>query len=287
MRLSETLDDFKRSMVVSGSRLPNTTEKYERIMRQFINVVGDKEIHELRVGDFGDFKYGMVLKKMKTSTVATAVSVFSKYASYLKRDHSVKDLDIEEIRMMRPKVHQTSPEALEKWEVEKLYEAATDIGDKALVHLLFYTGVRISELLKLRAENICDRTVQSEDSRQQTTWIEVVGKGEKPREIPLSINAEQILRKYMTYLDAKNPDGYRRLFPRSYSTYWRRLQHLGEQANVKVSPHVLRHSFGVELIDKGENIRRVAELMGHSDMNTTMRYTAVKDKSKVDAVNKL
>lgn len=62
---------------------------------------------------------------------------------------------------------------------------------------------------------------------------------------------------------------------------------MGEQANVKVSPHVLRHSFGVELIDKGENIRRVAELMGHSDMNTTMRYTAVKDKSKIDAVNRL
>ena len=62
---------------------------------------------------------------------------------------------------------------------------------------------------------------------------------------------------------------------------------MGEQAKVEVSPHVLRHSFGVELIDKGENIRRVAELMGHSDMNTTMRYTAVKDKSKIDAVNKL
>ena len=62
MRLSETLDDFKRSMVVSGSRLPNTTEKYERIMRQFINAIGDKEIHELRIGDFGDFKYGMVMR---------------------------------------------------------------------------------------------------------------------------------------------------------------------------------------------------------------------------------
>ena len=130
-----------------------------------------------------------MLKKMKTSTVATAVSIFSKYASYLKRDHLVQDLDIEEIRMMRPKVHQTSPEALEKWEVEKLYEAATDIEDKALVHLLFYTGVRIGELLKLRAENICDRTVQNEDGRQETTWIEVLEKGNKPREIPLSVNA--------------------------------------------------------------------------------------------------
>ena len=94
----------------------------------------------------------------------------------------------------------------------------------------------------------------------------MVGKGEKPREIPLSINAEQILRKYMIYLDAKNPDGFGRLFPRSYSTYWRRLQRLGEQSGVKVSPHVLRHSFGVELIDRGENIHMVAELMGHSNM---------------------
>ena len=186
-----------------------------------------------------------MLKKMKTSTVATAVSIFSKYASYLKRDHLVQDLDIEEIRMMRPKVHQTSPEALEKWEVEKLYEAATDIEDKALVHLLFYTGVRIGELLKLRAENICDRTVQNEDGRQETTWIEVLGKGNKPREIPFSINAPQILRRYLRYLGDENPNGFERLFPRSYSTYWRRLQHLGEQANVKVSPHVLRHSFGV------------------------------------------
>ena len=120
MRLSETLESFARSMVVKCSRLPKTTSKYEQIMRQFIVFSADKAIHELKVEDFGKFKYDMVVGKKKSSTIATTMSVFCKYAVFLRDHHSVKDLDIEEIRMMRPKVHQTSPEALERWEIEKL-----------------------------------------------------------------------------------------------------------------------------------------------------------------------
>jgi integrase/recombinase XerD len=93
--------------------------------------------------------------------------------------------------------------------------------------------------------------------------------------------------RYLRYLGDKHTGGFERLFPHLYSTYWRRLKKLGEKAGVKVSPHVLRHSFGVELLDRGEDLRRITDLMGHTDMNTTMRYTTVKDKSKIDAVNKL
>lgn len=88
------------------------------------------------------------------------MSVFCKYAFFLRDAYSVKDLDIEEIRMMRPKVHQISPEALEKWEIDKLFEAAVDIEGRALVHLLFYIGVRIDELLQLKEANIREHEVQ-------------------------------------------------------------------------------------------------------------------------------
>jgi integrase/recombinase XerD len=287
MKMSETLEEFRRSMVVKGSRLKHTTEKYDQIMRRFIAFTGDLVIGELRVGDFGKFKYDMVIRKKKSSTIATAMSVFCKYAAFLRDHHFVKDLDIEEIRMMRPKVHQTSPEALERWAIDKLMEEATDIEDLALVHLLFYTGIRIDELLNLKEVNIREHETQGEGGPVTTKWIEVMGKGNKPREIPLSLSAEQTLMRYLRYLGDKHTGGFERLFPHSYSTYWRRLRKLGEKAGVKVSPHVLRHSFGVELLNRGEDLRRIADLMGHSDMNTTMRYTAVKDRSKIDAVNKL
>lgn len=84
VRISETLERFSRSMVVTGSRLPKTTAKYEQIMRRFIGFAGDKVIGELKVGDFGKFKYDMVVSKKKSSTIATAMSVFCKYASFLK-----------------------------------------------------------------------------------------------------------------------------------------------------------------------------------------------------------
>jgi site-specific recombinase XerD len=201
VRISETLERFSRSMVVKGSRLPKTTAKYEQIMRRFIGFAGDKGISELEVGDFGKFKYDMVVRKMKSSTIATAMSVFCKYASFLRDHYSIKDLDIEEIRMMRPKVHQTSPEALEKWEIDKLFEVAADIEDRALVHLLFYTGVRIDELLNLKTTSIREHETQGDDGAYVTTkWIEVIGKGAKPREIPLSISAEQTLGRYLRYL---------------------------------------------------------------------------------------
>ena len=267
MMISETLEGFARSMVVKGSRLPKTTSKYEQIMRRFIDICGDKAIHELKVEDFGKFKYDMVVSKKKSSTIATTMSVFCKYAAFLRDHHSVKDLDIEEIRMMRPKVHQTSPEALERWEIDKLFEAAADIEDRALVHLLFYTGVRIDELLNLKEANIHEHEAQGEGGASVTTkWIEVIGKGAKPREIPLSASAELTLGRYLRYMGDKHAGGFEKLFPHSYSTYWRRLKKLGEKAGVKVSPHVLRHSFGCELLDRGEDLRRIADLMGHSDM---------------------
>ena len=267
MMISETLEGFVRSMVVKGSRLPKTTSKYEQIMRRFIDISGDRAVHELKVEDFGKFKYHMVIGKKKSSTIATTMSVFCKYAAFLRDHHSVKDLDIEEIRMMRPTVHQTSPEALERWEIEKLFEAASDIEDCALVHLLFYTGVRIDELLSLREANIREHEAQGEGGASVTTkWIEVIGKGAKPRKIPLSASAELTLVRYLRYMGDKHAGGFERLFPSSYSTYWRRLKKLGEKAGVKVSPHVLRHSFGCELLDRGEDLRRIADLMGHSDM---------------------
>jgi integrase/recombinase XerD len=191
MKLSETLEEFRCSMVVKGSRLQHTTEKYDQIVRRFIAFTGDRVIGELRVGDFGKFKYDMVLRKKKSSTIATAMSVFCKYAAFLRDHHLVKDLDIEEISMMRPKVHQTSPEALERWEIDKLMEEATDIEDLALVHLLFYTGVRIDELLNLKEVNIREHETQGEGGPVTTKWIEVIGEGQQAqRNIPFAERRE-------------------------------------------------------------------------------------------------
>jgi site-specific recombinase XerD len=146
-------------------------------------------IGELRVADFGKFKDDMILRKKKSSTIATAISVFCKYAAFLRDHHFVKDLDIEEIRMMRPRVYHSSPEALEKWEIDKLFEVAADIEDRALVHLLFYTGIRIDELLNLKEVNIREHATQGEGGPVTAKWIEVIGKGNKPREISLSVSA--------------------------------------------------------------------------------------------------
>ena len=116
------------------------------------------------------------------------------------------------------------------------------------------------------------------------TWVTVRGKGNKERNVPLSSEAEIEYRKYINYLDLKYSGKYDKLFKRSYKTVWRRLNAIGEKAGISIRPHMLRHTFCTDLLEKGKDLATIAELAGHKSLNTTKRYTHVKDHMKVKAV---
>ena len=180
-----------------------------------------------------------------------------------------------------PKLPQRLPKDLSEAQVERLLQApSTDIPlelrDKAMLELLYATGLRVSELVGL--------TLSDVSLRQGV--VRVIGKGNKERLVPLGEEAVYWLEHYLEHgrpwlLNGETLDV---LFPSSRAqqmtrqTFWHRIKHYAVLAGIdseKLSPHVLRHAFATHLLNHGADLRVVQMLLGHSDLSTTQIYTHV------------
>lgn len=147
------------------------------------------------------------------------------------------------------------PHYLDRDQVELLIESANDQDERMFVRTLFLTGMRISELMSLEPENI------------EPAGIRLIGKGDKERVVPV-LNKE-FMRDLMAYA-AKRKD---KLFPEPYSHYWLMMRKLCLKAGVPMaSPHTLRHSAAVDLINRGLPLGGVQRLLGHKRESTTLIY---------------
>lgn len=182
-------------------------------------------------------------------------------------------LDEEAEKLKPPKVPRSLPKALTKEEVRKLLSVISPLRkrDRLIVLLLYGTGLRVSELCNLKIKDIdLDR------------GIAVVrgGKGAKDRMVPIP---EPIIREIREYLAARK-DGSEYLLVEekrdnkdkiSPKTVWYLLNRYGKKAGVRVTPHMLRHSFATHMLENGVDIRVIQEILGHSNLSTTQIYTKV------------
>lgn len=179
-----------------------------------------------------------------------------------------------------PKVEDFLPETLSGEEVVKLISATAgttslDLRDRALVELLYASGLRVSELCNARLENF------DPDKK----FIRVTGKGKKERLIPVGTRACLALEKYLQFgrpeLVSKHTGGEIFLSIRgrklTNQRIWQLLVALGERAGLskEIYPHMLRHSFATHLLEGGADLRIIQELLGHSSVATTQIYTHV------------
>ena len=153
------------------------------------------------------------------------------------------------------RVSRSLPRYLDRDRVEQIINGAHDQHQRMFVKTLFMTGVRIFELLSLTAESI------------ESDGIRITGKGNKQRIVPIS--EKEFLQELKEY--AKKQKG--KLFPDSYYNYWLLLRRLGMEVGVEiVSPHSLRHSRAVDLLNKGLSLGGVQSFLGHKDPATTLIY---------------
>jgi integrase/recombinase XerD len=182
-----------------------------------------------------------------------------------------------------PKIERYLPETLSAPEVERLLAAAggktpLELRDRAMVELLYASGLRAAELCGARLENL--------DLEQG--FIRVVGKGGKQRLVPVGASARRSLAKY---LDSGRPElvGQRtggeiflsvRGRKLTNQRVWQVLGALGQRAglNKEIYPHLLRHSFATHLLEGGADLRIIQEMLGHADISTTQIYTHVSSK---------
>ncbi|KGT86452.1 site-specific tyrosine recombinase XerD [Erwinia typographi] len=215
----------------------------------------------------------------KATSSARLLSAMRRLFQYLYREKLRED-DPSAL-LASPKLPQRLPKDLSEAQIDRLLQAPSveqpiELRDKAMLELLYATGLRVTELVSLTLNNV---------SLRQGV-VRVIGKGDKERLVPLGEEAVHWLEQYLEYgrpwllngqtLDVLFPSNRAQQMTRQ--TFWHRIKHYATLAGIdsaKLSPHVLRHAFATHLLNHGADLRVVQMLLGHSDLSTTQIYTHV------------
>jgi integrase/recombinase XerD len=238
----------------------------------------DKSIDEADKADLLAFIAGRVEGGAKPRSTARQLSSFRRFFRYIMRE-GMRDTDpTADIEM--PRIGRSLPKTLTEDEVDSLLNAPnTDdpLGhrDRAMLELLYATGLRVSELINLK---------QSQINFNQGV-LRIIGKGDRERLIPLGEESQRWLQDFidgprMEILLERQTDY---LFPTrrgdrmTRQAFWHIIKRYADKAGIrrKMSPHSLRHAFATHLLNRGADLRVVQLLLGHSDLSTTQIYTHV------------
>ncbi|HBV40421.1 MAG TPA: site-specific tyrosine recombinase XerD [Erwinia sp.] len=281
MQDSDLTEQFLDALWIERNLAQNTVASYRLDLMSLVNWLAHHKLDLLHVdsGGLQDFLAERVEGGYKASSSARLLSAMRRLFQYLYREKLRED-DPSAL-LASPKLPQRLPKDLSEAQIERLLQApSTDIPielrDKAMLELLYATGLRVTELVSLTLNNV---------SLRQGV-VRVVGKGDKERLVPLGEEALHWLEHYIEYgrpwlLNGQTLDV---LFPSSRAqqmtrqTFWHRIKHYATLAGIdseKLSPHVLRHAFATHLLNHGADLRVVQMLLGHSDLSTTQIYTHV------------
>jgi tyrosine recombinase xerD len=296
MFISEALTDFLEHLEVEGGRSPKTIANYQLYLERFIDFAGDITVDKITSEVIR--RYRLWLNRYKNETTNEELSLITQsyhlialrgFLTYLSR-RDITSLAADKIIL--PKTARKQVTFLQYDEVVRMInQIPTDteagLRDRAIVELLFSSGLRVSELVNLNRDHI-------NLSRRE---FMVRGKGQKDRPVFISKSAAEHVS---SYLDARtdslpalflsysrrnaapNLSGdYRRLSARSIQ---RMISQYARLAGITkhVSPHTMRHSFATDLLMNGADLRSVQSLLGHSNISTTQVYTHVTDQHLKD-----
>jgi len=220
----------------------------------------------------------------KSSSVNRKISSIKAYFIFLKKKKYIDVIPTEDIPI--PKQNKNLPNSMSERDVETLLSCINakkdiEIRDKAMVELLYATGVRVSELINIKFSNIdMNRNV-----------VRVLGKGSKERLIPFGEQAHDSIAKYLL-IRGKSQSKELFLSNRgkilSRVSFWNRVKVYLIRCNLKsnISPHTLRHAFATHLLNRGADLRSVQMLLGHSDLSTTQIYTHIAKQRLSDILKK-
>lgn len=271
----EFLDYLQKTKGASN----NTIQSYRRDLNGLISYLNKNHLSELnKVTSTHLNAYFLELEKegRATSTISRNVASIHSYFQYLfKAGKVIKDPS--EV-ISAPKIDRKIPKTLSLEEVDLLLNQPFDtdnkgIRDKAMLELLYATGIRVSELINLKETDI---------NIPMGYIICSDGKSKKERIIPMGNVAQNALSQYIKLSRAamvKNPSE-EMLFVNclgssmSRQGFWKIIKSYANKANInkKITPHVLRHSFASHLVENGADLRSVQEMLGHSDISTTQVY---------------
>jgi integrase/recombinase XerD len=236
----------------------------------------EKDLLSLERSDLTEFIQRLSKSGLEPKSIGrTLVTVRSLYKFLLLDGHLKRDPSV---NIDTPKSWQSLPKFLLNEEVDRLLDSpdlSTDVGlrDKAMLEVLYATGVRVSELVALKIT----------DLNLDLGFLITLGKGSKERTVPMGQSAVGWVKKYIAarprLLKQKTSN---LLFlssrgqPISRQTFWKAIVAYGEKAGIgHITPHLLRHSFATHLMENGADLRSIQIMLGHRDIKTTEIYTHV------------
>lgn len=271
------LESFLDNLYLEQHVSDNTLSAYRSDLDKFCLFLEGQDLLTVSALDIESYLAHRVDLGLKPRSTARSISAIKRFYQYLVREKFLTESPM--VNIAQPKAGQSLPKTLSENEVEALLAAPNvdepmGLRDKAMLELLYATGLRVSELVGLRMEQI--------NLRQSVVFVK--GKGNKERLVPLGEEAmywlEQFLKvgrgqmiKHATdfVFPSKRGVGMTR------QTFWHRIKHYAILASVEspLSPHTLRHAFATHLLNNGADLRVVQMMLGHSDLSTTQIYTHV------------
>ncbi|MGG3564958.1 site-specific tyrosine recombinase XerD [Neobacillus rhizosphaerae] len=292
--MEDQLKDFMHFLIVEKGLAKNTIVSYERDLKSYLHYLKNVEsvltlndVQRIHIVHF----LGFLKEQGKSSkTLARHIASVRAFHQFLLRDKAT-DQD-PSILIETPRLEKSLPKVLSLQEVEVLLETPKQkdhygIRDKAMLELLYATGIRVSELINLDIENV----------HLTMGFIRCIGKGNKERIIPIGRTASDAIK---LYLDTGRPQFVSKKYREqalflnhqgkrlTRQGFWKILKKLTKEAGIEkeLTPHTLRHSFATHLLENGADLRAVQEMLGHADISTTQIYTHVTKTRLKDVYSK-
>ena len=279
MDLTYKIKDFLNYLLIDKKYSNNTIESYKKDLDTFLEFFkkNNKEFTDINNKDIENYINFLKDKKLSEKSIARHISCLRGFYKYLILEKEIKHNPMDFVEM--PKIRKSLPKVLSKEEVELLLNIELkenyDYRNKAMLELMYATGLRVSELINLKVHDI----------DLKMALLKTFGKGSKERIIPIGDYALAAIYEYLTYYRdsflKKEYNDY--LFLNNHGKkmtrqgFFKIIKNLARQKGIKTnfSPHTLRHSFATHLLDYGADLRSIQELLGHANISTTQIYTHV------------
>ena len=279
--MSDSIDSYLGYLQDVRRMSPNTVESYARDLAALASFAAahERDVESLERPDLEAFARGLMSSGLSPRSAARAIAGVRGFYRFLAAERKIANDPGEDLRA--PRAWPALPKYLDLDEVDRLLaqpdvSTARGLRDKALLELLYATGLRVTELLSLRPGDI----------NLDAGYLTCIGKGDKQRIVPLGHAAADWVSRYLREARSQllksrkspwlfvNSKGGGQL---SRVGFWKVLKEYGIKAGVSrdLSPHVLRHSFATHLLERGADLRAIQMMLGHADLSTTQIYTHV------------
>ena len=283
------IQEFSDYLRIEKRNSPHTISAYRCDLIRFSAGLSGKKLDSVTTANIRNFLISLKSQGMSASSVARSLSSIKSFFKYLCQDKQLKNNPA--IILETPKRWRKLPDVSTHEDVEKLLKgpdlnSKLGLRDKAMLEILYASGLRVSELVSLKISQL----------NLEVGYLRTLGKGSKERIVPIGTLAKRAVENYLLNsrrsLVSSRKDGRkadelfltRRGLGMTRQGFWKILKGYVAKVNIKpsVSPHILRHAFATHLLERGADLRSVQQMLGHSDISTTQIYTHILGKRMLE-----